>query len=189
MNILLNWFWPIVVWFFFGATIDFYIGRTGQARVLDFLETWWIRVSDIKIGNLGKEDALFIASVIDRWMGRAAWSKKRIKSCIAFAIFSVALGAILFWSFTEYDVMIKRLIVLIVLIPTLWLDIIGLCLSVSFFTYTNGKNCQIFNWRSCSQLYDIFILFSVVLYIDRSLANCYDSYQRVLNFNCCRLSS
>jgi hypothetical protein len=38
-----------------GAFIDFVIGRAGQERAKDVLIKWWIRLSDVKGGTLGKE--------------------------------------------------------------------------------------------------------------------------------------
>jgi hypothetical protein len=53
-----------------GAFIDFYIGKRGQQRVRDWLETWWIRLSYVRWGNFGRQEALF-AMQVD---GSALWS-------------------------------------------------------------------------------------------------------------------
>jgi len=53
-----------------GAFIDFYIGKAGQRRVSDWLETWWLRLSYLRWGNFGREEARFAVQVIDRVFGR-----------------------------------------------------------------------------------------------------------------------
>jgi hypothetical protein len=61
-----------------GAFIDFYIGKSGQRRVRDWLETWWLRLSYVRWGNIGREEALFAVQVMDRLFGRQLFSVKRI---------------------------------------------------------------------------------------------------------------
>ena len=53
-----------------GAFIDFYIGKPGQRRVRDWLETWWLRLSYVCWGNIGQEEALFAVQVMDRLFGK-----------------------------------------------------------------------------------------------------------------------
>src|SRR5271168_4053160 len=38
-----------------GALIDFWIGRTGQDRVREWLTEWWIRLSYVRWGNFGRK--------------------------------------------------------------------------------------------------------------------------------------
>ena len=59
-----------------GAFIDFYIGKPGQQRVRSWLETWWLRLSYVRWGNLGREEALFAVQVMDRLFGRRLFSVK-----------------------------------------------------------------------------------------------------------------
>ncbi len=61
-----------------GAFIDFYIGKVGQRRVRDWLETWWLKLSYVRWGNLGREEALFAVQVMDRLFGRRFFSARRI---------------------------------------------------------------------------------------------------------------
>jgi hypothetical protein len=61
-----------------GALIDFYIGKPGQRRVRDRLETWWLRLSDVRWGNFGREEALFAVEVMDRLFGRRLFSFRRM---------------------------------------------------------------------------------------------------------------
>ena len=52
-----------------GAFIDFWIGRTGEQRVRGWLE-YWIKLSYVRWGNFGREEALFAVRVMDRLFGR-----------------------------------------------------------------------------------------------------------------------
>jgi hypothetical protein len=45
-----------------GKFLDFWIGKAGQQRLKDRLETWWLRVSYVRWDNLGREEALFSPS-------------------------------------------------------------------------------------------------------------------------------
>jgi hypothetical protein len=71
-----------------GAFIDFYIGKPGQRRVRDWLETWWLRLSYVHWGNFGREEALFAVQVIDRVFGRRLFSVRRV----------IAVGVVVSWS-------------------------------------------------------------------------------------------
>jgi hypothetical protein len=61
-----------------GAFIDFYIGKRGQQRVQDWLETWWLRLSYVRWGSFGREEALFAVQVMDRLFGRRLVSIHRL---------------------------------------------------------------------------------------------------------------
>jgi hypothetical protein len=66
-----------------GAFIDFYIGRAGQRRIRDWLETWWLRLSYVKWSNFGREEALFAVQVMDRLFGRRFLSVRRLIAVVA----------------------------------------------------------------------------------------------------------
>jgi hypothetical protein len=74
-----------------GAFIDFYIGRRGQQRVRDWLETWWLKFSDVKWGNLGREEALFAARLIDRLCGSRIFSVRRLISTVILTVSSIVI--------------------------------------------------------------------------------------------------
>jgi hypothetical protein len=61
-----------------GAFIDFYIGKAGQRRVKGWLETWWLRLSYVRWGNFGREEALFAVRVMDRLFGKRLFSAQRL---------------------------------------------------------------------------------------------------------------
>ena len=42
---------------FLGAFIDFWLGRVGQKKLRTLLETWWLRLSYVRVGNFGREEA------------------------------------------------------------------------------------------------------------------------------------
>jgi predicted outer membrane lipoprotein len=81
-----------------GAFIDFYIGKRGQQRVREWLETWWLRLSYVRWGNIGREEALFAVQVMDRLFGERFFSWKRIGLVIlvTLACAALILTAILF---------------------------------------------------------------------------------------------
>jgi hypothetical protein len=72
---------------FVGRAIDFYIGKLGQQRVRSWLETWWLRLSYVRWGNLGREEALFAVQVMDRLFGRRLISVKRLIGVVGAATF------------------------------------------------------------------------------------------------------
>jgi hypothetical protein len=90
---LAHWFtdwWAVVEWGAVGAFIDFYIGKAGQRRVRDWLETWWLRLSDVRWGNLGREEALFAVKVMDRLFGSRLFSAQRMIVVAAATLVGVA---------------------------------------------------------------------------------------------------
>jgi hypothetical protein len=77
-----------------GAFIDFYIGRDGQQRVKDWLQTWWIRLSYVRWGHFGSEEALFAVQVMDHMFGRRLLSLRRLQAVLAAAGISIVVGAL-----------------------------------------------------------------------------------------------
>jgi len=61
-----------------GVFIDFYIGKPGQQRVRDWLQAWRVRLSDVRWGNLGREEVAFAVKVMDGLFGRRLFSVKRV---------------------------------------------------------------------------------------------------------------
>jgi hypothetical protein len=74
-----------------GAFIDFYIGKPGQRRVRDWLETWWLRLSYVHWGNFGREEALFAVQVIDRVFGRRLFSVRRVIAVVVLVSWSLCM--------------------------------------------------------------------------------------------------
>jgi hypothetical protein len=127
METLKNFLWPIVAMGGLGAFIDFLIGRSGQEKIKDFLLEWWVKFDDVRPRNLGREDALFIASVIESWLGLSLWSRRRIIVAITFAVFSVILGTIVNISKIGYTIDFTHVINILLLFPTMWFpnDVVG----------------------------------------------------------------
>lgn len=75
-----------------GAFIDFYIGKDGQKRVKDWLETWWIRLSYIPVRAVGREEALNALRVIDYLFGPKLFSWKRLRSASIFKLISLCIS-------------------------------------------------------------------------------------------------
>jgi hypothetical protein len=61
-----------------GAFIDFYVGKPGQRRVRDWLETWWLKFSEFRWGTLGRDEAVFALAIIDRQFGNRLFSARRM---------------------------------------------------------------------------------------------------------------
>jgi hypothetical protein len=74
-----------------GAFVDFYIGKDGQKRVKDWLETWWYRLSDIPVRAVGREEALNALRVIDYLFGPKLFSWKRLRSACGFKLISLCV--------------------------------------------------------------------------------------------------
>jgi hypothetical protein len=72
-----------------GAFIDFYIGKSGQKHLRDWLETWWLRFSYVNARNFGREEALFAVSVMDRLFGRRFFSLRRLCAVAILAVVSL----------------------------------------------------------------------------------------------------
>jgi hypothetical protein len=79
-----------------GAFIDFYIGKEGQKRVKDWLETWWYRLSDIPVRALGREEALNALRAVDYLFGPKLVSWKRLRSAIIFKLVSLSIFPIFY---------------------------------------------------------------------------------------------
>jgi hypothetical protein len=79
-----------------GAFIDFYVGKEGQKRVKDWLETWWYRLSDIPVRAVGREEALNALRVIDYLFGPKLFSWKRLKSATIFKSLSLCVFPVLY---------------------------------------------------------------------------------------------
>jgi hypothetical protein len=91
-----------------GAFIDFYIGKPGQRRVRGWLETWWIRLSYVRWGNFGRQEALFAVEVIDWLFGRRLLSARRIIAVTIVISGSLIVTLVLFffqhWNLFEFGV-------------------------------------------------------------------------------------
>jgi hypothetical protein len=60
-----------------GWLLDKWIGKTRQARMKDKLETWWLKLSYVRLGNFGQEEALFAVRAMDFLFGKRVLSIKR----------------------------------------------------------------------------------------------------------------
>src|SRR4051812_23594489 len=66
MTTLKDIVWPVVALGGIGALIDFLIGRAGQDKARDLLLRWWINFDDVKWRDVGKKEAQFAVSILDR---------------------------------------------------------------------------------------------------------------------------
>ena len=77
-----------------GAFIDFWLGKRGEERFRGWLETWWLRLSYVRWGTLGRDEALFAVQVIERLFGRRLLSIRRFASTAAIIFSSFCLVAV-----------------------------------------------------------------------------------------------
>jgi hypothetical protein len=118
-----------------GAFIDFYIGKRGQQRVKGWLETWWLRLSDVRQGNFGREEALFAVQILDGLFGRRLFSVRRITAiavitsgslCVMLALFR--LKQIPFYGFWSNFIRLHILLNFILIVLS-----VGASLSITRF--------------------------------------------------------
>jgi hypothetical protein len=74
---------------FVGALIDFFLSKSDQRRLKGWLETWWIKLSYVRWGNFGREEALFAVQMMDRGFGRKIYSIRRILSLIVIIVTAI----------------------------------------------------------------------------------------------------
>lgn len=79
---------------FVGAFLDFWMGRQGQDRVKKWLEDWWLRLSYVRWGNFGREEALYAIRAMDALIGPQFFSTKRVGASIAAGIISLFIISI-----------------------------------------------------------------------------------------------
>jgi hypothetical protein len=118
-----------------GAFIDFYIGKSGQRRVKDCLETWWLKFSDVRWGALGREEALFAVQILNLLFGDRLFSARRM-IVVSVWVFLGSLTIITVYRLGElYD--------LHLLSPYVWIAYFFLfclaTLSVSITTFASAK--------------------------------------------------
>jgi hypothetical protein len=69
-----------------GAFIDFWIGKGGEKRVRDWLETWWLRFSYVNVRNFGREEALFAVTVLNRLFGGLGSRRRLIATFVTLTV-------------------------------------------------------------------------------------------------------
>jgi hypothetical protein len=92
METLKDFLWPIVAIGGLGAFIDFLIGRTGQQKAKDFMLKWWVRFDDVRWRNFGREEGLFAANLIAKWLGWHIWSFRRVIGACSLLILFFLIG-------------------------------------------------------------------------------------------------
>src|SRR6516162_3115774 len=92
METLKDFLWPIVLIGGLGASIDFLIGKTGQAKAKDFLLKWWVKFDDVHRNNFGREEALYAIQLIDYWFGDRFFCVRRLIAVGIILLVSAACG-------------------------------------------------------------------------------------------------
>jgi hypothetical protein len=88
-----------------GAFFDFWLGRAGDRRVRAWMETWWLRMSYVRIGNFGREEARFAIAVMNRIFGPRLWSRRRLisTSCVGATAMFVGIAVPLILGLLRHD--------------------------------------------------------------------------------------
>ncbi|HJQ56808.1 MAG TPA: hypothetical protein VJ890_07870 [Vineibacter sp.] len=73
-----------------GGAIDFLLGKQGQKRWRDRLESWWYRFDDVKWRNFGAREAQLVVDLLDRKCGQLLFSLRRTKF-VAWALIAASL--------------------------------------------------------------------------------------------------
>jgi len=81
----------VAAWGGVGAFADFFLGKTGQKRVREAMETWWIMLSDVELRTFGAREARLAATLLEKMFG-TFWSWKRLR-----AVMIVLLATTLVW--------------------------------------------------------------------------------------------
>lgn len=81
----------VAAWGGVGAFADFLLGKTGQKRVRDTMEAWWVLLSDVRLGTFTAREAGVAAGLLERMFG-TFWSWKRLR-----AVSLAVLASILVW--------------------------------------------------------------------------------------------
>ncbi len=79
-----------------GGFIDFWLGKKGQAKVKDWLETMWIRLDDVHMSNFGRKEAKLALAILDGCFGPSIWSLRRWVMAV---IVAFGFGLYSFWGF------------------------------------------------------------------------------------------
>src|SRR5882757_6566830 len=51
--------------------------KAEKKKLQDWLETWWLRFTDVRWSNFGRKEAELAVQILDRWAGPRLWSWKR----------------------------------------------------------------------------------------------------------------
>ncbi|MBB2962882.1 hypothetical protein [Methylobacterium sp. R2-1] len=88
-----------------GAFIDFFIGKSGQKRARDWLEDQWLRLSDLRLENFGRNEAGFAGRVLIATFGIFLSRRRLLISFAAMGagLFLSIIGPGLTFGFAHYD--------------------------------------------------------------------------------------
>ena len=146
-----------------GAIIDFLIGPTGQKKLRDKLEDWWIRFDDVRLENFGRKEAEYAAYVIDRMFGRRLFGWKRWIVSFSIILFFVAFGYFYMVWYVQMLLPIRQSFM--IGIPGLAVGLVGLALSLSATRIIATVVIQLSNdgiWRNLI-VFTLFFIATIAL--------------------------
>ena len=94
MGFVDHFFWAMAALATAGAFLDFLIGKRGVERFHDALETWWIKLNDVRWRNFGRKEAEMVVAYIDRRTG-TFFSSQRWRLIIWILV--AAWGLVFIW--------------------------------------------------------------------------------------------
>jgi len=145
-----------------GVAIDFAIGKAGEKRARSWLETWWLKIADIRWNNFGRREAEFAVRLMDRWYGSHLLSIRRLVFVLLFITIAISIGhllAIVHYATGWFSLAINQSLALYILISA-----IGLATSLSItriIAIFVARICQPTMWKNFS----VFTAFLIITYL------------------------
>ena len=169
----------VVVFAGFGAAIDFWIGKDGQKRVRDRLETWWLEFSYVDIRTFGRSEAVYASRIIRTVFG-SFFSVRRITVSFAVAAFIFAFCASI--SFMFHNIM-GPMALFATWYDVAWYDVIASGLGLLFFSLSisvtiSGAELVAYTMTPYS-LVNLSVFLTVMIYHSMS---CYARFRLLLIF-------
>ena len=69
-----------------GGFLDFVLGKAGQRKAKDWVETNWLKLSYVEFKAFGKTEATFTSYVLSKLLGRKFISIHRLAACLTISI-------------------------------------------------------------------------------------------------------
>ncbi len=160
-----------------GVFIDFVLGKSGQKWVRDHLERWWIRMSYVRWGNLGEEEAIFCYAIMDRLFGKFISIKRFAILIFLYVIYLVVCIYVPYSNAqSAYGISMKRIFdspglsIYFYLAPVRYILMFSVSISLTMFLVSLSSKV-IFSSIWKNGLFIIFLLLIQYVILCHTLAN------------------
>jgi hypothetical protein len=75
----------------FGKFLDFYIGKKASEKVKDWLLVGWIRFDDMHWGSFAEVEAVYVITLLDRFVGSRFFSARRLVATLTISVSALIL--------------------------------------------------------------------------------------------------